>query len=71
MRLKDRIQGGTGRKLLAGTNIVIYTLVGLAIIVLLNVFVERNNKRWDLTPDKKFSLSAQTLKILKNINCPF
>lgn len=68
MALKERLQGGTGRKLLAGTNIAVYTLVGLAIIVLLNWFVERNNKRWDLTPDKKFSLSPQTLKILKNLD---
>jgi len=68
MGWKERMPGGMGRKLLAGTNIVVYTLAGLAIVVLLNWFVDRNNKRWDLTPDRKFSLSEQTLKILKNIN---
>ncbi len=64
MALKDQIQGPAGRKVFAGTNIAVYTLVGLAIVVLLNWFVERNNRRWDLTPDKKFSLSEQTAKIL-------
>ena len=64
MALKDQIQGPAGRKVFAGTNIAVYTLAGLAIVVLLNWFVERNNKRWDLTADKKFSLSEQTAKIL-------
>jgi ABC-type uncharacterized transport system involved in gliding motility auxiliary subunit len=68
MALKHRIQGRTGRKLLEGTNIVVYTAVALAIVVLANWFVDRNNKRWDLTPDKKFSLSPQTTKILKELN---
>lgn len=64
MAIKDQIQSPTGRKVFAGTNIAVYTLVGLAIVVLANWFVERNNKRWDLTPDKKFTLSEQTAKIL-------
>jgi len=68
MALKDRIQGHTGRKIFAGTNIAVYTLAGLAIIVLLNWFVDRHNHRWDLTPDKKFSLSPQTTKIVKELN---
>ncbi len=67
MALKDKIQGPAGRKIFAGTNIAVYTLLGLAIVVLVNWFVERNNKRWDLTPDKKFSLSEQTTKILKGL----
>ena len=68
MALQDQIQASTRRKVFAGTNIAVYTIVGLAIVVLVNWFVERNNKRWDLTPDKKFTLSEQTVKIVKGLN---
>ena len=68
MALKDRIQGPGGRKIFAGTNIAVYTLLGLAIVVALNWFVDRNNKRWDLTPEKKYTLSEQTAKILKGLS---
>ncbi len=68
MALKDRMQGPGGKKVFAGTNLAIYTLVGLAIVVVINWFVDRNNHRWDLTPDKKYTLSEQTAKILKNLN---
>jgi ABC-type uncharacterized transport system involved in gliding motility auxiliary subunit len=67
MAFKDQLQGATGKKIFAGTNLVVYTLAGLAIVVVLNWFVERNNKRWDLTPDKKYTLSEQTAKILKRL----
>ncbi|MGA2631540.1 MAG: Gldg family protein, partial [Terriglobia bacterium] len=68
MALKNSLQGRTSRKILAGTNIAVYTLVAVAIIVLLNWFADRHDHRWDLTPDKKFSVSPQTTKILKDLN---
>ncbi|MBI4166196.1 MAG: GldG family protein [Acidobacteria bacterium] len=68
MALKDRIQGPAGQKVFAGTNILVYTLVGLAIVVLVNWFTDRNNHRWDLTPEKKYTLSDQTAKILKGLS---
>ena len=69
MAMKDRITGRGGRRILEGTNFVIFTLVGIAILVALNFYVNRYfSKRWDLTPNKKFSLSPQSVKILKGLN---
>lgn len=59
---------GARRRALEGANLFIYTLVGLAIIVLINWFVNRNDRRWDLTPTHKYSLSPQTVKLLKGLD---
>lgn len=59
-----------GRKVLAGTNFAVFTLAVLAFIVLANWFADRNDKTWDLTPNKSFSLSPETLKILKGLDRP-
>jgi len=64
---KDR-QGRVGQKLLAGTNFAVFTVVVIAIIVLANWFVDRNDKSWDLTPNQSFSLSPETLKLLKGLD---
>ncbi|MGH9360191.1 MAG: GldG family protein [Terriglobia bacterium] len=58
------------RKLLHGTNFTVYTLAVLAIIVLCNWFVHRNDHHLDLTPNKLFSLSAQSVKLVKGIDRP-
>ncbi len=68
MALKESLQGRTGRKILEGTNIAVYSVVAIAIVVLLNWFVDRHDHRWDLTPNKQYSLSPQTNKILKELN---
>lgn len=61
--------GSAGRqKILEGVNLVVYTVVGIAIVVLANWFVDRHDTRWDLTPAKRYSLSPQTLKILKGLD---
>ena len=67
MAVKDRLQSSTGKKLFAGTNIVVYTLLGLAIVATVNWFADRNDHRWDLTPEKTYSLSPQSVKIVKGI----
>jgi len=68
MAWKDRMTGNVGRKVLEGTNIVVYTAVALAIVVLANWFADRHTQRWDLTPNQKYSLSPQSVKILKELN---
>jgi len=69
MAWHDSITGRRGRRVLEGANLVIYTSVVVAIVVVANVFLNRYyTKRWDLTPAKKFSLSPQTLKILKGLD---
>lgn len=67
MAFKDRVSGSVGRKVLEGTNTLVYTAVAVAFVVLVNWFVDRHNQRWDLTPSQKYSLSEQTKKILKGL----
>ncbi|MGA8184045.1 MAG: GldG family protein [Terriglobia bacterium] len=64
---KERPKGGGSQRILQGANLVLYTLIGIAIIVLVNWFVNNHDKRWDLTPNKEFSLSPQSKKILKGL----
>lgn len=52
------------RQLKYGANMVVLAVVFLAILVLLNWVVYGNSKRWDLTKQKKFTLSDQALKVL-------
>ncbi|MDE3178324.1 MAG: GldG family protein, partial [Acidobacteriota bacterium] len=61
---------GRGRSALRGANFVVYTVVVLAIVVLCNWFVSRNDHHLDLTPNKKFSLSPETKKLLKGLDTP-
>jgi len=68
MAWKDRVTGRSGQQVLTGANFAIYTLVVIAIIVLVNWFVSNHDQRWDMTPNKKYSLSQQTRKILKDLN---
>lgn len=67
MGWKDRITGRFGQKILERANFVLYTAAVVAIVVLVNWFVDRHNRRWDLTPDQKYSLSPQTTKLLKGL----
>jgi len=68
MAWKDRIAGRSGQQVLTGVNFVIYGLIVIALIVLVNWFVNNHDKRWDMTPNKKYSLSEQTRKILKDLS---
>ncbi|MEJ2007484.1 MAG: Gldg family protein [Acidobacteriota bacterium] len=68
MAQDDRPKGRRGQRILQGANLVVYTLIGIAIVVLVNWFVNQHNKRWDLTPNHEFSLSPQSKKILRTLN---
>ena len=46
---------------------VLYTLVVIAAAVVVNVLAKRYDKSWDATPNKRFSLSPQTAKIVKGL----
>ncbi len=51
---------------LAGASV----LVVLFILVAVNYLSTRQNKRWDLTSNKEFSLAEQTVRILKRLDAP-
>src|SRR5579883_3439960 len=60
MSENERRPGSAKRQILHGTNLAIYIVVVLAIIVLCNWFVNRNDHHLDLTPNKEFSLSPDS-----------
>jgi ABC-type uncharacterized transport system involved in gliding motility auxiliary subunit len=45
-------------------------LVGLGVVVAVNYLSTRQNKRWDLTANQQYSLSEQTVKLLRNLDAP-
>jgi ABC-type uncharacterized transport system involved in gliding motility auxiliary subunit len=45
-------------------------LAFLAILVAVNYLSFRQNKRWDLTKNKQYTLSDQTMKLLQNLDMP-
>ena len=64
--------GKAGRKILGKTfdrlGFGLYILVALAILGVINWFVERHNHQLDLTPSGRYSLSLQTQRVLENLD---
>ena len=60
----------TKRKVKAGINSFIITIVVLGLVVILYLVVMNHTKRFDLTMTKRFSLSDQTVKILEKLEGP-
>ena len=53
-----------------GTLTATSVVVALAILVALNYIAGRQNKRWDLTTNKQFSLSDQSRNVLQKLDSP-
>jgi ABC-type uncharacterized transport system involved in gliding motility auxiliary subunit len=53
-----------------GSLAVTSVLIVLAILIAINYIGARQNKRWDLTADKQFSLSDQSQKTLASLDAP-
>jgi ABC-type uncharacterized transport system involved in gliding motility auxiliary subunit len=53
-----------------GAMATVGVLVGLAIAAAVNYLSARQNKRWDLTANRQYSLSEQTVKMLKSLQEP-
>jgi ABC-type uncharacterized transport system involved in gliding motility auxiliary subunit len=49
---------------------LLYTVIVIAILVILNFVANRYNKSYDSTSTKQFTLSDQTIKIAKNLQQP-
>jgi len=59
-----------GRGARYGTLSIVSIVVFLGILVAVNYLGARRNKRWDLTANQVFSLSDQTVKILRELKEP-
>ena len=68
MAFKNYFGGQGGRRILEGANFAVYTVIVIAILVVANWFVSNHDKSWDLTPNKKYSLAPQTVKLLKGLS---
>lgn len=66
-RLRSVLLGPTARQ---GGNAVLVTLVVVGILALVNFLSARHHKRFDLTAEREFSLSQQTLQVLKGLQEP-
>jgi ABC-type uncharacterized transport system involved in gliding motility auxiliary subunit len=59
-----------GRQTRLGTVSAASVLVVLAILVAINYISSREHKRWDLTSSGQFTLSPQSIKVLKSLDSP-
>jgi ABC-type uncharacterized transport system involved in gliding motility auxiliary subunit len=59
-----------GRGARYGTMSIVSILVFVGILVAINYLSARQNKRWDLTANQVYSLSDQTIKILRDLKEP-
>src|SRR6185436_7099970 len=60
----------SGRQARYGTLAGVSVLVVLGILIALNYIGSKQNKRWDLTANKQFSLSDQSRNILTKLDSP-
>ncbi len=67
----DAIQAAlSGRRTRYGSNALVMSLAFVGIVVLLNILGQAHHQRFDLTANKDFSLSPQTIQILQNLKVP-
>lgn len=59
-----------GRVIKHGLNSIVATLLLLGILFIINFLSARNNFRIDLTGHDKYTLSPQSISVLKNLNEP-
>jgi ABC-type uncharacterized transport system involved in gliding motility auxiliary subunit len=53
-----------------GTMSLVSILVALGIVVAVNYLGVRQNKRWDLTENQAYTLSEQSVKVLRSLDAP-
>ena len=53
-----------------GANAVVYSLIFVAVVVVVNWLAARHNHRWDLTSQNVFSLSTQSKAVLTKLDKP-
>jgi ABC-type uncharacterized transport system involved in gliding motility auxiliary subunit len=65
---RELLEGWRQRSTQYGANTLATVAVFLAILGLINFLGSRHHKRFDLTTNKVFSISEQTIKVLKNLD---
>lgn len=60
----------TGRQARYGGNAVLMSVAFFLIVGLVNYLGTRHHKRWDVTAEKQFSLSEQSIQILESLDEP-
>jgi ABC-type uncharacterized transport system involved in gliding motility auxiliary subunit len=60
----------SGRGARYGTNAALMIVAFVGIIVMVNALADKHHYRWDLTASKQYSLSDQTINILKGLKDP-
>ena len=65
--MKKLLSFFTKRSTKYGSNFIFYTIIVLAILVFINYLSQKHYKRWDVTKNKKHSISEQTIKVIKDL----
>ncbi len=67
---RESATGTSARSTRMGTMSIVSIVAMVAILTALNYLGVRQNKRWDLTANQVFSLSEQTLKVVRGLDAP-
>lgn len=67
---KESATGANARQTKMGTMSAVSIVAMLGILAAVNYLGVRQNKRWDFTANQVFSLSEQTLKVLRGLDAP-
>src|SRR3990167_4543118 len=57
----------TKKKLFFGMDVTVSSLALIGVMILLYVILERHHLRYDLTSNKRYSLTSQTTNVLKDL----
>ena len=67
MAAKRPMDAGTAREAKYGATAALYVIVIIAVLVMVNWLANRYNKSYDATANKRYTLSEQTEKIIKDL----
>lgn len=67
MATRSTIDAGTAREAKYGATAGLYVIIVVAVLVMINWLANRYNKSYDATSNKRFTLSEQTQKIVKDL----
>lgn len=60
----------TGRQARYGSNALVLSLTVIGVVIIVNYLAFKNPNRWDLTQDKVFTLSPETINTLQSLKQP-